>query len=223
MKARSSRANGLRMQEGQAPWAQEHRTVLVGLLVVTAAMFVLGAAQIVRTIRAPFGAPTGLYKTADQLRAEQLAAQKQRDTDEDGLSDYDELTIYLTSPYIADTDSDGVADGTEVAAGGDPNCPQGQQCGPGASAVGPRGSQPADLLATPGSQPTALTLPGSDFVGLTPDLIENMEPEQLRVLLRGAGVGDDILSNFTDEQLMQLFRQTLEKNNPLEAVSSTPR
>lgn len=197
--------------------------MLVGLLVVTAAMFVLGAAQIVRTIRAPFGAPTGRYKTADQLRAEQVAAQKQRDTDEDGLSDYDELTIYLTSPYIADTDSDGASDGTEVAAGGDPNCPQGQQCGPGPGALGPRGAQASDLLSAPGSRTGPAPLPGSDFIGLTPDLIENMQPDQLRALLRGAGVPEEVLAGFTDDQLMTLFQQTLEKNNPLEAVSSTPR
>ena len=54
-----------------------------------------------------------------------LAALKSKDTDGDGLSDYDELYVYHTSPYIKDSDSDGIPDGVEVANGTDPNCPQG--------------------------------------------------------------------------------------------------
>ena len=36
------------------------------------------------------------------------------DTDGDGLSDPDELNIYLTDPLVADTDGDGLSDGEEV-------------------------------------------------------------------------------------------------------------
>ena len=42
------------------------------------------------------------------------------DDDNDGLSDVDEVSIHGTSPLLADTDGDGVDDGTEVAAGIDP-------------------------------------------------------------------------------------------------------
>lgn len=196
--------------------------MLVGLLLITAALFVLGAAQIVHSIRAPFGAPTGRYKTAAQREQEQIAAQKQRDTDADALSDYDELNIYLTSPYISDTDSDGTSDGVEVAAGADPNCPQGQLCGPGASQVGPRGANPGDLRAVPGASPAPL-LQSSDFVGVTPELLKSMTPEQLRSLLRGAGVPEEVLAQFNDNQLMTMFEESLAKNNPLDAASSTSR
>ncbi len=46
------------------------------------------------------------------------------DTDDDGLSDYEELTIHLTNPLLPDTDGDFINDGDEVdnaAIGGDPN------------------------------------------------------------------------------------------------------
>ena len=43
------------------------------------------------------------------------------DTDEDGLSDYDELFVYGTDPIHRDTDRDGMSDGTEIECGLNPN------------------------------------------------------------------------------------------------------
>lgn len=42
------------------------------------------------------------------------------DTDLDGLGDGEEVLVYGTGPLLADTDGDGVSDGDEVAAGTDP-------------------------------------------------------------------------------------------------------
>lgn len=43
-----------------------------------------------------------------------------QDSDQDGVSDYDEAAVYLTDPFDADTDDDGVIDGREIADGYDP-------------------------------------------------------------------------------------------------------
>ena len=43
------------------------------------------------------------------------------DTDNDGLTDYEEEITHFTDPNKADTDGDGVSDGEEVAGGFDPN------------------------------------------------------------------------------------------------------
>ena len=51
-----------------------------------------------------------------------------KDTDNDGLLDVDELNNYKTSPYLEDSDSDGVNDYQEIIAGTDPNCPAGKNC-----------------------------------------------------------------------------------------------
>jgi len=45
------------------------------------------------------------------------------DSDNDGISDTDEINIYGTNPYNPDSDGDGVADGAEISAGSDPTDP----------------------------------------------------------------------------------------------------
>lgn len=45
----------------------------------------------------------------------------ERDTDYDGLTDYDEINETLTNPILYDTDEDGLSDGDEVELGLDPN------------------------------------------------------------------------------------------------------
>ncbi|MCK4540354.1 hypothetical protein KAU09_04335 [Candidatus Parcubacteria bacterium] len=42
------------------------------------------------------------------------------DSDNDGLSDYDENNVYFTNPELSDTDGDGYSDGDEVKNGYDP-------------------------------------------------------------------------------------------------------
>lgn len=43
-----------------------------------------------------------------------VRASNNPDTDGDGLTDIDEINIYLTNPILADTDFDGLSDGDEV-------------------------------------------------------------------------------------------------------------
>lgn len=43
-----------------------------------------------------------------------------RDTDSDGISDYDEITVYTTSPVSADSDMDGVIDSVEILTSSNP-------------------------------------------------------------------------------------------------------
>lgn len=45
------------------------------------------------------------------------------DTDNDGLSDGDEVSVYLTSPLLIDTDNDGLSDGSEIANNSNPLIP----------------------------------------------------------------------------------------------------
>lgn len=66
-----------------------------------------------------------LNNSAGLIQENDLA---EKDTDNDGLSDLDELNTYLTSPYLEDSDSDGFSDKEEIESDNDPNCPQGVDC-----------------------------------------------------------------------------------------------
>ncbi len=64
----------------------------------------------------------------DQAQEQTIAALKQTDTDQDGLTDYQELYQYQTSIFLPDTDSDGYSDFDEATKGDDALCPRGQNC-----------------------------------------------------------------------------------------------
>lgn len=46
---------------------------------------------------------------------------KDRDSDGDGISDYDEMYVHKTNPYDIDTDGDGINDKIEISLGKNPN------------------------------------------------------------------------------------------------------
>lgn len=49
--------------------------------------------------------------------------EKQMDTDDDGLKDYDEIYTHKTNPSQSDTDGDGLSDGHKIRIGTDPKIP----------------------------------------------------------------------------------------------------
>ncbi|MCB9811877.1 hypothetical protein H6783_03110 [Candidatus Nomurabacteria bacterium] len=56
----------------------------------------------------------------ESIVRERVGDKVTKDTDKDGVSDYDEQFIYHTNPLEPDTDSDGVLDGIEIVSGYDP-------------------------------------------------------------------------------------------------------
>lgn len=108
------------------PKAQKIAVSILGVFSVLVIIFWIW--QIKSQIRQPFTIESP--QKTDKSSASNLNTVLQgRDTDQDGLSDYDEIYIYKTSPYLEDSDSDGLSDKQEIAAGSNPNCPQGKNCG----------------------------------------------------------------------------------------------
>lgn len=60
------------------------------------------------------------FKKEKQIVKDDLRELKNFDSDDDGLSDFDEIYVYKTNPNDSDTDKDGYADGSEVENGYNP-------------------------------------------------------------------------------------------------------
>lgn len=59
-------------------------------------------------------------KRNEEIIKERVGEQVFNDSDKDGISDYDEISLYKTDPFSADSDRDGFIDGAEILSGFDP-------------------------------------------------------------------------------------------------------
>ena len=161
-----------------------------------------------------------------------------QDTDLDGLTDYDELYVYKTSVYLPDSDSDGFSDAVEIGNNEDPNCPVGQDCGlsipaqPTAELGNISAEEIRQLLLEQGAmsqeeldkiddatlqQLYLETLSETEqaqtgFEELQPaQNLDSLTPEQLRSLLIEQGISSAELNAVSDEELMQLWQETVQE------------
>ncbi len=215
------------------PLDKNQKIAAAGLAVFAVLIVILWMAQLKNNIYGPFNSPADSSQVASEAQTSDEAL-KVKDTDSDGLSDYDELNIYSTSPYLEDTDGDGLKDGEEVKAGTDPNCPKGKTCTGGLldnSAAAPTASTSgATVLPDAGlnnltaqnenlnsllnqfnaTQPTAQTTNSagslsSDQLGA----LKNIDAASLRQLLLQQGMDKATLDKISDTDLLKSFQETL--------------
>ncbi|MBI4281111.1 hypothetical protein HY628_02860 [Candidatus Uhrbacteria bacterium] len=188
----------------------QHEQMALGAVILGGIVaLIFGFSYLARSIENPLRLKPTSYKTPLEREAEGNAELRTKDTDQDGLTDYDELHVWNTSPYLPDSDSDGYSDKTELESGNNPNCPTGRQCGPveGAGSgegQGQTSSQPSDF--TPGPQTTEIS---AGLLGL--DLLENLPAQELRKLLLEYGVPQKQLDALNDEDLVKLYRDSVAK------------
>lgn len=150
-------------------------------------------------IKAPFVKnKSKKFFTLEEREKQKLAELRTQDTDGDTLDDYDELYIYRTSPYLADTDSDGANDNEEVRGGGDPNCPKNQDC---------IGNVTSSDSAPPESG-TTLPPPPADALG-TLNQLQTLSVADIRKLLTESGVPADVLKAVDDQTLRAIYDDAL--------------
>ncbi len=154
------------------------------VLVIGLSAMLLGTISIQRTIRQPFAAVSNSSGVAPNSA---LAVDATKDTDGDTIPDQVELANYGTSPFLADSDSDGKSDSEEIAIGKDPNCPEGQTCG-------------RDVVV-PTTEFGAAFPPSADATQIS--------AAELRTMLRQSGISEEQLSELTDQQLLASYNQAL--------------
>jgi len=142
---------------------------------------------------------------------------KRQDTDGDGLSDYDEINVYHTSPYIADSDSDGIPDGVEVAQGTNPNCPQGKDCSAAAIVAAPVSTSTA--ISEPASTDNSILSSGASTASSSADALSNallsgkLDAATLRqVLINSGQVSKTDLDKISDADLLKAYQDQLSSN-----------
>ena len=190
------------------------------LILMTISAVVLGYLQMKKNIQEPL-ADSYLREIRGQLRLKyglenlntnntnQLAdinKLKNQDSDLDGLSDYDEIYIYHTNPYSADTDGDGISDKAEILKGTDPNCPEGKTC---TGALGENTFLPANTYTNTNSTNTSPNnVPALPNIGSTqpldltnPDDVLSLENQLLsgQVTLADLGINDPELQKTLDQ------------------------
>ncbi len=210
-------------------FSTQQKLGLAVFVVVGLATAVLGYARIRKNIALPFVRKEGLvFKSAEELEQEREQKMKVLDTDKDSLNDYDELYVFRTSPFLEDTDSDGINDGQEVSTNSDPNCPKGKTCRQPRLSAAPD----ATTSASPGITPPATTTPGAksdaeqaelvlraieetfgDPATLTPEIIaqklEAMSSIELRGFLAKVGIPENALQKADDATLRKLLTESL--------------
>lgn len=193
----------LRTQWQELP--QESRFAIGILSIVGIGVLGFSAAYLRLRITGPFFVPLSAVKQSTQQYNDLMAQNNQdlelrkKDTDRDGLNDYSELKVYKTSPYLADSDSDGLTDALEIAQGQDPNCPKGQQCIQGLNANRTTTSTNGDLL-------TESTNPVEQFIASAPDP-KTLTAAQKREYLKQTGyVTDDELNGLPDGQIDEVYQ-----------------
>jgi len=179
------------------PRSAKEKVTVALVIVVSFLALILGVTQFSSTLRRPL-TQLALLAAQEGISTETSALLdlQQKDTDGDGLMDYDELNIYSTSPYLADSDSDGISDKEEIDTGHDPNCP---------------GTDTCFRTDTAG---LSQTFSATDAQNI---LSANSDPQVLREVLIKNGFPKDQLDAISDADLVATYQQALAGQTPNQA------
>jgi hypothetical protein len=156
-----------------------------------------------------------------QLRSIQYVLSLQnKDSDNDGLSDYDEIYIYKTSPYLKDTDSDGINDKSELMEGGDPLCHKDKDCtGQGLTPPPlpidefekqiPEYPNINPILPAPAGTTDAVEDSNLNNKNLFKSFSGDISAKELRSMLEQSGFTKEQVDAFSDEELLNTWNKVL--------------
>ena len=189
------------------------KTAVILLSTMAAGILVTWFWQFNSRINKPFNPDPDKQALATVNKESEVVSEKIRDTDRDGLSDFDETNSYQTSPFIEDTDGDGLSDGQEVAAKKDPLCPEGTDCSLSSLSV-------SSVATTTPVIPIDTTIDNSDEALILKAMSGTGDPASLRELLIKNGANADDLSKISDADLMASYVEVLKTQTQNQATST---
>ncbi|MFA6105780.1 MAG: hypothetical protein WC725_04290 [Patescibacteria group bacterium] len=174
--------------------SREQKMGFVFLLVFAVVGLVLGILQIRNTLFAPF-ALSNVVPASVKENINDVEKLRYRDTDNDGLTDFDETYNYGTSPYLYDSFGYGLSD-KDVIEKGLPRCANaGKNC------------------ATEETVITAASASSSaqSIIGEQPIDIKNIinDPKQIREMLLKNGMTKDVLDKVNDAELLVMIQELM--------------
>lgn len=180
---------------------KQQKIIFFGFLFFGVIALFLAFYQLRYNLRAPFF--IDLSGEGDKELAQKqddIFILQKKDTDKDGLSDYDELYVYHTSPYLEDSDSDGFNDKGEIDSNNDPNCPKGKDCN----------IYMSDNIA---SSSPALQDIYDDLINAG-QVSEQVDARALRQYLLEQGIPSDVLDLLSDEELLNEYANAANGASP---------
>jgi len=210
----------------EAGLSRGQKFAVAGLAFFAVLVIVMWMVQFRKNLTEPFN-----YKGSENNQAETTCtgpdcggeteeAMRNKDTDGDGLTDWDELNIYSTSPYLEDSDSDGFSDKNEIDSENDPNCPIGRDCygtgldsdsEPEEDSGGLQESDDLQELSDLFEQSADQNISGSNTQEeAINNILEGKSNAQiLRKMLLDAGMDENLLNQISDEDLMVSYAEVL--------------
>lgn len=196
------------MTEEPNQFSKEHKIGVILLSFFAILAVGLGVLQIRNSAYRPFALNTSIPPFLnEEINTEE--ALRYRDTDLDGLNDFDELYVYSTSPYLEDTDSDGSKDKDEIEKGRNPLCVEGKNCGVN------------DVSTNPSAFPVK-----ADNVALydqqAPQSLEEYlhDPATVRELLITSGLSSDLVAKLSDADLREMAEEIFASTTLMSATST---
>lgn len=163
-----------------------HKLAVLTLILIVVASLYWGFESLQQSLKLSETKKTGWDLYQKQQAAQKLAELKTKDTDGDGLSDFDEQYIYSTSIFLDDTDSDNIKDKDEVNNGTNPLCKEGENC----------------------SQ-----IDVSNETTTEQEILAQATPEEIREILKQAGITEEQLAGLSNEDLNKIYQEALQSTS----------
>jgi hypothetical protein len=182
--------------------SRQPKVFIVFLVIVGFLTIGLGFLKLNNYIKTPFlinfqNTSVDIRQALAKIKSDTLSSYT--DTDKDGLTDNEELNAYHTSPYLADSDSDGASDYDEVQKGTDPNCNN----------------------KTGNCQLISSTSTSPNINGLIGDTGTETDEAALAQIIRQGlldnGANADDLAKIDDATLIQLYNEVAQENGDANA------